>query len=351
MTRSIIVTPFLLEPVDALIVVVVATSWVFVLYVLAMAVVNISRVLRQLAPPLVRPIFDWLTGQATAIENWAHEQAAERLLPVTHLFRHIDNRLRRYLEAQTGAHGRALAAIRRVRFDVIPRVQNALITFVQERIAAVIAHTNAVAAQLHARITAVSAAQTAYTQAVAQQLQRQLAQTRAELLADDRALLTYTQQLVTQAMVRADQEIARAIRALQLDDQLVITYAQSLATQSQAYTRSLVTNEQQQRLAQGNELQREIATTATAVISLILPQIATLARRIKSIEDSPCQQECQTLGQLGSNLDGLDLAALLALLIGAAEHPHEAAPVVRSLLTPGSQLVSGELLGLLGGRR
>jgi hypothetical protein len=334
MTRSIIITPFLLEPVDALIVVVVAVSWVFILYVAAMAVVSLSRALRSFAPPPLRPIFDWLTGSATAIENWAHEQAAERLLPVTHLFRHIDNRLRRYLEAQTGAHGRALAAIRRVRYDVIPRVQNALIVFTQERIAAVIAYTNAVVAQLNARMTALTAAQTAYTQAVAQQLQLQLAQTRAELLADDRAVIAYTQSLVAQAMLRADQEFERAVRLAQLEDQLVITYAQSLNAQTAQYARQLVANEQAQRLAQGADLQRQIATTATAVITLVLPQIATLARRITSIEESPCQQKCETLGQLGGNIEALDLAALLAFIGYSAHDEHGAEQLAEQVISP-----------------
>jgi hypothetical protein len=346
MRPSIIITPFLLEPVDALIVVVVAVSWVFILYVAAMAVVSLSQALRSFAPPPLRPIFDWLVNQATAIENWAHEQAAQRLLPVTHLFRHIDNRLRRYLEAQTGAHGRALAAIRRVRYDVIPRVQNALIVFVENRVAALIAYNQAVAAQLNARMSALNTAQQAYSLALAQQLQLQIARTRAELLADDRAVIAYAQQLTTQAMVRADQEIERAVRALQLDDQLVITYAQQLATQSQAYTRQLVQTEQAQRVAQGLDLQTQITTTATAILTLVLPQLANLARRIKSIEDSPCQQKCETLGNLGSNLDGLDLAALLALLVGLSTHPKEGAQAIEAFLGPGAKLASAPLLGL-----
>jgi len=351
MNPAIVVTPFLLEPVDVLVVVVVAISWVFILYVLASAVVSISSALRSLAPPPVKPVFDWLVGQANALQRWAGEQAAERLAPVTHLIRHIDNRLRRYLEAQTGVHNRTLAALRVIRYDVIPRVELALITFVQARTAAVIAYVQAVDAALRREIAVVAIGQLAYTQAVAQALQRQLASTRAELLADDRAITAYTQSLVAQAMLRADQEFERAVKLAQLDDQAVITYAQSIGAQSQQYARQLVGQEQAQRVQQGLDLQQQITATGATILTLVLPQIATLATRIKSLEDSPCQQKCQTLGSLGNNLDGLDLAALLALLVGAAEHPHEAAPVVRSLLTPGSQLVSGELLGLLGGQR
>jgi hypothetical protein len=334
MRPSIIITPFLLEPVDALIVVVVAVSWVFILYVAAMAVVSLSQALRSFAPPPLRPIFDWLVNQATAIENWAHEQAAQRLLPVTHLFRHIDNRLRRYLEAQTGAHGRALAAIRRVRYDVIPRVQNALIVFVENRVAALIAYNQAVAAQLNARMSALNTAQQAYSLALAQQLQLQIARTRAELLADDRAVIAYAQQLTTQAMVRADQEIERAVRALQLDDQLVITYAQQLNTATAQYARQLVLQEQQQRQAQVADAERQAVAIGGAVLGLTMTAVAQLASRVKQIEDSDCQQKCETLGQLGGSIEALDLAALLAFIGYSAHDEHGAEQLAEQVISP-----------------
>jgi hypothetical protein len=351
MTPAIVVTPFLLEPVDALLIVVVAFSWVFILYVLAQTLVALSQGLRALAPPPVRPLFDWLAGQANALDRWAKEQAAQRLLPITHLFRHIDNRLRRILEANTGAHNRALAALRVIRFDVIPRVQNALIAFTQARTAAVLSFVQAVERQLLATVDAVRAELVTYTTARTDALLTTLLLVRAQLLADDRAIIAYSQSLTATAMLRADQEFERAVKLAQLDDQQVITYAQSLATQSQQYARQLVANQQSRTDAQVADLQRQVTSTATAILTLVLPLVATLADRVKQIEDSPCQQQCRTLGQLGNDLGGLDLAALLALLIGAAEHPHEAAPLVRDLLTPGSTLVSGELLQLFRGAR
>jgi hypothetical protein len=263
-----------------------------------------------------------------------HDWAEARLQPLIDTIKRIDNRLRALARHNTLTHQAALVTLRHIRFDIIPQVQNALIVFIQNRVAALIAYNQAVAAQLNARMSALSSAQQAYSLALAQQLQLQIARTRAELLADDRAVIAYAQQLTTQAMVRADQEIERAVRALQLDDQLVITYAQQLNTATAQYARQLVLQEQQQRQAQVADAERQAVAIGGAVLGLTMTAVAQLASRVKKIEESDCQQKCETLGQLGGSIEALDLAALLAFIGYSAHDEHGAEQLAEQVISP-----------------
>ena len=116
-------------------------------------------------------------------------------------------------------------------------------------------------------------------------------------MAEDRAIIAYVQQLTQAAIVRADQETARALQAAFAEDAQVVAYAQQLATQTAQYARQLVVQQQARTDAQVTQAEQYAQQIGVAVLTLVLPQVAQLVQRVKTLEDSPCQQECQTLGQ------------------------------------------------------
>lgn len=346
MRPLIVLLPFADELVGTWVAIVIAVSWAIVLAFAVTALLNLVQSLRPFVPPFARAVYDAITGVLVHLHDWAYSRAEAQLAPITNAIRHWDNRIRNYMRANAGVHQATLAALRRIRFDVIPAVEVALIGFVQERIAAVIAFTILAVDHTRAQVAAELAALQQFTVLAVDHTRALLAQEAAQRRQDDQLVIGYAQALTAQAITRADQELARALQAAYLEDAAIAAYARTLAGDVVAYAQQLVAQEQRRADAEVAQVTQYAQSVGFAVLTLVLPQLQALTQRVKAIEDSPCQQECRTLGQLGQNLDGLDLAALLAWLLGAAEHPKEAAGAVAGTLTPGANLVSAQLLGL-----
>lgn len=104
-------------------------------------------------------------------------------------------------------------------------------------------------------------------------------------------------------------------------------YARALFTESISYTQVAVLGAE--RLAErigadaegyARALERVAVQHAdqvgAAVGAAAAAQAARVASRVASIEDSPCQQFCGPLGELGALLGGLEAAGLTAILLG-----------------------------------
>ena len=83
-----------------------------------------------------------------------------------------------------------------------------------------------------------------------------------------------------------------------------------------------------------------IAATAAAAV-------AAVATAVKAIEDSPCQQRCSTLGNLGGELEALELGLLLAGLAVLVREPKPAADAVVRTLAPDFQAAVRTLAGVV----
>lgn len=159
----------------------------------------------------------------------------------------------------------------------------------------------------------------AYAQALAEQDQqyaRALAsQVAAVAEAGDQATQQYARQLAQAAMTTAE-----------AGDQVLEQYAAQLAAQGIAYTQAAVQDlertiagvgaqsdgyaQQLEQQALGYAQQVGAAVAAAAAAGL-----AAVEARVTDIEDSPCQQSCSPLGDIGSLLQGLEDAGIQALLL------------------------------------
>jgi hypothetical protein len=125
-------------------------------------------------------------------------------------------------------------------------------------------------------------------------------------------------------------ELGAAERALRDKIDESSRNAEAFAAKLVLDARNFASLADQQALAQ--------ALTATGAIALSLEAIRQLE----------CIKQCGPLGQLGNDLQALDLAALLALLLGAASHPQEGAQAVTALLGPGARFAHDEIRQLFG---
>ena len=106
-------------------------------------------------------------------------------------------------------------------------------------------------------------------------------------------------------------------------------------------------------------LEREFTTDLDQLRTLLQAQLGTLAAtlglalsqvtsRVQTLENSPCQQFCGILGELGQLLQGLELAGLIALVAEAYAHPDQVVRTIeQDLVQPVEQGVSSAL-GLFG---
>lgn len=116
-----------------------------------------------------------------------------------------------------------------------------------------------------------------------------------------------------------------------------VDYAAAAAGVAENYARNL-TLEAEKRATLENA--RTLAWSAAAA--------GALAVAIEAIERSPCMQRCSTLGQLGAELETLDLLALVAFLTEAAKDPAGFAREFEAEFGPVIQEVRGALAGLGG---
>lgn len=343
----IVLLPELAGPWDVVIIGLVGGMLLFVL----------DKLLRDLIIPAIRlipvvgrGIADGLTDVINAVERMAYQWAEARLLPLTNTIRRIDNRLRSMARANTLTHQAALAALRRIRYDDLPRVIITLVTFVQSQTAAIIALAQALNSQTRQLVDARLALLLGYVLARSDQLQSVMLAIRAESQRGIANVADYARQLTQVAILRADAETERAIRAAAAEDATVAAYARSLTGQAMQYTQQQVQVAQQQATLQNHKTLTEVATLGAGLTTMIATMGSGLGGRIRNIENSSCQQECEPLGKLGKELRALDLALLLALVAACVAKPVESAGVAAAMLGPVSEQVVGLTDAVIGVR-
>lgn len=93
----------------------------------------------------------------------------------------------------------------------------------------------------------------------------------------------------------------------------------------------------------GSQIDARTAATAAAAAAAT----AAVATRVKSLEDSNCQQECLTLGGLGAELDLLEFGLILGLVAVIAHDPKGAARVLVQDVMPAARETAGALRSLV----
>jgi hypothetical protein len=298
---------------------------------------------------LARQLDDLLIRAANTARDWALAGVS----PLTGVFRQLSRSGRDHATANLNAHAQTGGALQHLRFAVVPRAVREAESYAQDRIDSAVryawslwqlgrqytdqrvAAVASLARQLYALAVRHADQVGEYVRVYAEELQRQ-ALRYAE--AGDRADQSYAQRLA-EASARYAQALSEQANAYSRELQAVSEAdARSLARESQDYARAL--SQRSEEYARG--LARDVATYAQA---LSLP----LAQAVTALERSPCLQRCQVLGQLGAELEGLDLGALLALVVAAAADAPAVARELDSVLAPELEDVGQSLRGLLVG--
>lgn len=180
---------------------------------------------------------------------------------------------------------------------------------------------------LEARMVAgIAAARLEALQAV-QQAEYEAAQLAGKVAADA-AALSQADRAFTVEQVRAAEGHA--------DD--LFSQSVAITAAAEAALRSDLGGEAQalhQALSGGvSRLEQEISTTQALAAGSIAGALATAMAAVKAIEDSPCMQQCDVLGNLAAELSGLDVGLLVALVAGAASDPQGFEDEVTTALAP-----------------
>jgi len=166
----------------------------------------------------------------------------------------------------------------------------------------------------------------------------QVAEYARQLAAQDAA---YALQLATQEAAYV-QAVAAAEAAYAGDlFREALDYARAGALGAEAYARGIGTLvEDYARTLTGDAITHSDAA-ASAVAAVAAAATAAVATRVRDIEDSPCQRFCGPLGDLGSLLQGLENAGLLALMVALVEeartHPDQVADAIGGVVRPLAQ--------------
>jgi hypothetical protein len=193
--------------------------------------------------------------------------------------------------------------------------------------------------------------------------------------------LQYAQQLQRQALAYAQALAAQAERYAQVLSQRDQRYSQELATQglqyaqavglaaedyaagldrrAEEYTRQAAGSvydallqglrEQEAYTGRVGQAAEEYArATAEQVVSYAQALAVPLAAAITAVEESACMRQCNTLGNLGAELSGLDLGFLFLLLASAATEAPALAKAFTEDVEPELEAMAGSIRGLIG---
>lgn len=222
-------------------------------------------------------------------------------------------------------------------------------------LALAVAHADQLAAALDAQVRQALTLALAHTDQVAALLVALVRQALLEAVthADQLAALLDAQahQLASLTLTRIDQ-VAQQLEAI--DRQLFGQAIEFAQAESRAVAADLAAEGERWRSAvhqldvEGHLLSDQAVARAVDIArALTVP----LAAAVTTLEDSPCQQFCSPLGDLGQLLQGLEDAGLAALLVAlAADAIHDPEGTARSLTDllggparDAAQLVAGEV--------
>jgi hypothetical protein len=174
----------------------------------------------------------------------------------------------------------------------------------------------------------------------------------------------FTAQAVREAEQRADAEFAQATAYAQAIGRAgeayagdlfreALDYARAGALGAEAYAAGVGALAEDYARALTREAITHSDTAAAAVAAAAAAATAAVASRVVEIERSPCQRFCSPLGDLGSLLQELGdaglLAVLLALFAEATEHPDQVADAIGSVIVPIARGAASDLqLGIPG---
>lgn len=197
-----------------------------------------------------------------------------------------------------------------------------------------------------------AAAETAYTRATGQAA----ASFAQELDQSERAL---SQQLhaeavrFTQAVGAADQAQAQALykAAVAFTQQALQSaqdYAAKVGADAQAYTDATAKSLEGYVETVGANAATDARTVVGAAVGPLIAAQAVTSEAVNALRNSDCMRFCNVLGGIGSLLQGLELAGLLALLAEAYSNPGGAAGVIRDDLERPAEDALSSVLGLFG---
>jgi hypothetical protein len=173
----------------------------------------------------------------------------------------------------------------------------------------------------------------------------------------------YARQLVGTAMTRADAEYVTSVAHADAVGATVADYARQLTGEAIQFTRvaeGVLQLELEQVRADTLEYARTLEGIAVRHADAVGAAVATgaaaatgaVAARVTDIERSPCQRFCSPLGDLGSLLQQLADAGILALVLAMAAEmasdPVGAARAVDQVAGPALRELTGELGAAVG---
>jgi hypothetical protein len=308
------------------------------------------------------PFLIWMLSQIPVIGGWVASQAARLIndafnwiaARVTHLVQPLTDAIWRVisrLRAFTGSTAAALAAIGAALHHIldvsIPWVEawvwdrlTDVYAFVRAQVRALDGlidwRIKAVTALLLALIeSAVSAAVSNFNQQF-QGFENRVGALWAAVVAIVGGALNAAQAYTDQRVHQAETNAAAGTSAVGME---AARQAQALreridqaARNAEAFTATLV-----------GQAERSASLQNAATLATALAATGAIALSVEQIRNLECIKACAPLGQLGNELQALDLGVLLAVLLGAASHPKEGAAALTAMLAPGSQAAHAEL--------
>jgi len=311
----------------------------------------LSTILRGV--PVVGAWLDQRNAQMLgAVSDWLRSRVESAIAPLVATVQQIESRIRGFLGAHLVLAQALGASVHWLRWTVIPAVEASLIAFTaaaEQRIGALaqalyasaIHYARALADQVLATAVALTDQAIAISRALhLTALTALLQQARALELQIGQAYsqsIDYAQQLVRQAEAQAASDAAAVAAAAQQGFLDAERYARELLWGADGAVRQL-------ELVIGAEGAAVLSQAQAYAGALALP----LAIDLAAIRELECIKQCNPLGQLGQELQLLDLGVLLAILLGAASHPKEGAAALTQILAPGGQQAGAELGALFG---
>ena len=273
-----------------------------------------------------------VSAMFSAMSTWVNSS----LGPLTNLFRSLEADGKVLILGTEHALRSTYQLAHGLLWVTIPHALAAARTYALQVAQEAIAHADQLAAQLGAAIAAVEAAARAFAWALYQQAiahaEALVQGARSELLAGIAA---------AEALGRREAEQARAyaLQAVQALQARVYGDLWRVRDQAQAdlgafrdWTRARLG--ELGRAIEGAETRSRAYTdaAAAAAAAALALGLSRVLSRVKAIEDSPCQQECATLGNLGGETSALSVALVFALVAAAEHDPRGAARAVVSTL-------------------
>lgn len=120
-------------------------------------------------------------------------------------------------------------------------------------------------------------------------------------------------------------------RQLALQEQ---AFTQQVGTEAEAFTKGVAQDLERYIESVGKAAAADTRAVTGAAVAPLAGALALAQTAIRTLENSKCQQFCNSLGNLGAGLEAIDLAALLALVAEAAHDPGTVAKFISGTIAP-----------------